>query len=551
MTTATPTTMTGGEAVVAALEALGIDTVFGIVSIHNVPTLDAIGRSSSIEFIACRHEQGAVHAADGYARASGKVGVALTSTGPGAANAMGGLFEANYASSPVLMITGQVETAEFGRGRGTIHQAERQLEMLRTITKRAEHIDRADDIAPVIMSVVHDMLSGRPGPAAIEIPIDQQYAPAEVGDLHAQAPRRTTPSAATIDKARAMLAAAERPLIIAGGGVIHANAAAELTKLAELLSAPVLTTIEGRGAIPETHALSLGPNIDMSAMDAVLAQADVVFAVGTRFQLYTNVLKWLRFPGTLIHLDADPTMIGRVHPADLAVVGDARLGLQALLAGPIKPSPHTEWVATSQAHRDEVVASNRNDVGPDITAIMDAMANALPPDAVVAKDATISAYLWGNRLLPVHQPRTAIRPTSQAIGPGVPLGLGASVATRKPTVVIQGDGGLMLSIGELATAAQYKLPLIVCVFNDRGYGMLRFIQDMAVAGRRTGVELATPDFAAVGAAFGINSATITSVAQFTDTFTKAVAQGGPWILDIDLGSMTPMKITPQPKPVRD
>ncbi len=542
-------TMTGGEAAVAALEALGVDTVFGIVSVHNVPTLDAIARSSSIEFIACRHEQGAVHAADGYARASGKVGVALTSTGPGAANAMGGLFEANYASTPVLMITGQVETTEFGRGRGTIHQAEQQLAMLRTVTKRAEHIDRADDIAPVIMSVVLDMMSGRPGPGAVEIAIDQQYAQAQVGELQAIAPRRSAPSTAMIDKARSLLAAAERPLIIAGGGIAHAGAAAELTMLAEALSAPVLTSIEGRGAIPETHPLALGPNIDMSAMDSVLAQADVVFAVGTRFQQNTNVLKWLRLPGTLIHLDADPTMIGRVHPAEVALVGDARLGLQALGTA-LESSPHTEWVAACQVRRDEIVASGRNDVGPDITAIMDAMAEVLPPDAVVAKDATISAYLWGNRLLPVLQPRTAIRPTSQAIGPGVPLGLGAAVATRKPTVVIQGDGGLMLSIGELATAAQYGLPLIVCVFNDQGYGMLRFIQDMAVGGRRTGVELATPDFAAVGAAFGIKSATITSAAQFTETFSKAVAQGGPWILDIDLASMTPMKITPQPKPVR-
>ncbi len=542
--------MTGGEAAVAALKALGVDTVFGIVSIHNVPTLDAIGRSKSIEFIACRHEQGAIHAADGYARTSGKLGVALTSTGPGAANAMGGLFEANYASSPVLMITGQVETTEFGRGRGTIHQAEQQLAMLRTVTKRAEHIDRADDIAPVIMSVVLEMLSGRPGPGAVEIPIDQQYASAEVAELHAGTPRRDNPSAAMIDKAGELISTAQRPLIIAGGGVGIANAAAELTKLAETLSAPVLTTVEGRGAIPETHALALGPNIDMSGMDPVLAQADVVIAVGTRFQQNTNVLKWLRFPGKLIHLDADPMMIGRVHPAEVSLVGDALLGLQALLAAGITPTSHPQWVATCQARRDEVVASNRRDVGPDITAIMDAIADALPPDAVVAKDATISAYLWGNRLLPVHQTRTAIRPTSQAIGPGVPLALGAAVATHKPTVVIQGDGGLMLSIGELATAAQYGLPLIVCVFNDRGYGMLRFIQDMAVGGRRTGVELATPNFAAVGEAFGINSASIGSVAQFVETFSKAVTQGGPWILDIDLAAMSPMKITPQPKPER-
>jgi acetolactate synthase I/II/III large subunit len=339
-------------------------------------------------------------------------------------------------------------------------------------------------------------------------------------------------------------------LIIAGGGVGIANASAELTKLAEKLSAPVLTTVEGRGAIPESHALALGPNIDMSAMDPVLAQADVVIAVGTRFQQNTNVLKWLRFRGKLIHVDADPTMIGRVHPAEIALVGDALLGLQALLATPLESSAHDEWVAHCQARRDECVASNRSDVGPDVAAIMDAIAATLPRDAVVAKDATISAYLWGNRLLPVHQTRTAVRPTSQAIGPGVPLGLGAAVATRTPTVVIQGDGGLMLSIGELATAAQYGLPLIVCVFNDRGYGMLRFIQDMAVAGRRTGVELATPDFEAVGTAFGINSASVASVAEFEKTFSKAVAQGGPWILDIDLSAMSPMKITPQPKPDR-
>jgi acetolactate synthase-1/2/3 large subunit len=545
------TTMTGGESVAAALQALGVDTVFGIVSIHNVPTLDAIARTGTIEFIACRHEQGVVHAADGYARASGKIGVALTSTGPGAANAMGGLFEANYASSPVLMITGQAETAEYGRGRGTIHQAEQQLTMLRTATKRSEHIRRADDIAPTIVSVVEDMVSGRPGPGAVEIPIDLQYASAEVGEIGALVPRVTAPGRAMIDAAVELLSGAERPLIIAGGGVGHANAAPELTAFAEALEAPVVTTVEGRGAIPEQHRLALGPNMDMAAMDRAFAEADVVVAVGTRFQQNTNVLKWLRFPGDLIHLDADPTMIGRVHAATVALVGDARLGREALLAAGPTPAPHAAWTATCQGLRDDVVRQNRADLGPDMASIVDTIAEVLPPDSVVAKDATISAYLWGNRLLPVTNPRTAIRPTSQAIGPGVPFGIGAAVATRLPTVVVQGDGGLMLSVGELATAAQYDLPLIVCVFNDRGYGMLRFIQDMAVAGRRTGVELATPDFAALGAAFGIRSAAVSSASEFADTFATAVSEGGAWILDIFIDGMAPMKITPQGKPERD
>jgi len=182
-------------------------------------------------------------------------------------------------------------------------------------------------------------------------------------------------------------------------------------------------------------------------------------------------------------------------------------------------------------------------------AIVDAICSTLPDDAIVVKDATISAYLWANRIVPVTQTRSSMRPTSQAIGPGLPLAVGAAT-TGRTTVVVQGDGGLMLSVGELATAAQYDLALILCVFNDRGYGMLRFIQDMAVAGRRTGVELATPDFVALGTAFGVRSAHVATPAEFAAAFSAAVAAGGTWVLDVDITSMAPMVITPQARPVR-
>ena len=542
---------TGGEAVVEALRVLGVTKVFGIVSVHNVPTLDAIGRSDSIDFICCRHEQGAVHAADGYARATGTLGVALTSTGPGAANAMGGLFEANYASIPVLMITGQVDSSEYGRGRGTIHQAENQLTMLRTVTKRAEHIEHADDIAATILSIAGDMLSGRQGPGAVEIPINLQYAPAEVGDLTSPRHRISAPPAGAIRTAADVLTRARRPLIIAGGGVIAAGASRQLTALAERLEAPVFTTIEGRGAISERHRLALGPNLDLSAMDPIPAAADVVLAVGTRFQQNTNVLGWLRFPGSLVHVDVDPTVIGRVHTADHPIVGDARLSLEALLELVVDHRVDEEsWVQTCRAIRDGVVATSYADLGADLVAIMETIDEVLPDDCVVAKDATISSYLWANRWLPVVEPRTAMRPAGQAIGPGVSLGIGAAVGSGKPTVVVQGDGGLMLSVGELATAVQYDLPLIVCVFNDRGYGMLKVIQEMAVGGRYTGVDLATPDFAAMGTSFGMRSAAVSSAKEFDAAFRQALDTGGPWILDIDLTKMERMKLTPQPWPVR-
>ena len=544
------TTMTGGEAAVAALRALGVDTVFGIVSVHNIPILDAVSKTSGIELVGCRHEQGAVHAADGFARATGRLGVCVTSTGPGAANAMGGLYEASYASSPVLMLTGQVESDQYGRGRSALHQADLQLTMLRTVTKRSEHVAQHAAIAGAVLAAATEALSGRPGPAAVEIPVDLQYSRGEVGELGAIPPRLETPEAALVDAAAALLGRAGRPLIIAGGGVVLAGASRQLTALAERLAAPVLTTVEGRGSISEDHPLSLGPNTDLAAMDPVIAGADVVLAVGTRFQQNNNIHKWLTIPGQLVHLDADAAMIGLIHPVEVGLVGDARLGLEALLASETEAARDETWATDCIRIRDETVAASREALGPDLLAIMDAMDEILPDGAIVAKDATVSAYQWGNRLLPVRQARSAMRPVSMAIGPGVPLAVGAAVGSGRPTVVIQGDGGLMLSLGELATAVQQDLPLVVCVFNDRGYGILRFIQDMVVEGRRTGVDLATPRFAPLAEAMGMRSAEVSDPEEFGRAFAEAIASGGPWLLDIDLTAMAPMTILPQRRPER-
>ena len=354
--------------------------------------------------------------------------------------------------------------------------------MLRTVTKRSDHVSRHVDIAPTVLAVAAVARSGRPGPGAVQIPIDLQYGRGEVGELATDPLRLGTPPGRAVDAAATLLDGSRRPLIVAGGGVVLAGASEQLTALAERLAAPVLTTVEGRGSIPEDHRLSLGPNTDLSAMDPVLAQADVVLAVGTRFQQNNNIHKWLTFPGRLVHLDADATMIGRVHPVEVGLVGDARLGLEALLAATAPDSRDRSWADECRRIRDEVDATSREALGPDLLAIMDAMDEILPDGAIVAKDATVSAYQWGNRLLPVRRPRTALRPVSMAIGPGVPLAVGAAVGSGRPTVVIQGDGGLMLSLGELATAVQHDLPVVVCVFNDRGYGILRFIQDITVAG---------------------------------------------------------------------
>jgi acetolactate synthase-1/2/3 large subunit len=536
---------TGGEAVVAALTALGVRHVFGIVSVHNLPIVDAIGRQTRISFVPVRHEQAAAHAADGYARATGALGVALTSTGPGAANAMGGLFEAAYASSPVLMITGQVESAYFGKGRGYLHEAEHQAEMLGSVVRAAATVRRREDIVDVLLAVVAEVRRGRAAPGAIEIPIDLQSRRYEDGPINVEVPVPAMPDAAALDQAAALLQGARAPLIWAGGGVIAADASTQLVQLAERLNAPVVTSIEGRGAIAEDHPLALGANTDMTAIDPVFAAADVVLAVGTRFQMATPVHRALTLPGALIHLDADQAVIGRSHPTRVSMVGDARLGLERLLEMVPSGSSDGGFADQARAARATADAEVSECLGPDFAQIIETITDALPRDGIVVKDATISAYVWANRALPVYEPRTSIRSTSMAIGPGLPLALGAAIGTGRPTAVIQGDGGLMLSLGELATLAQEQCPVVLCVFNDGGYGIIRHIQNLAFEGRHTAVDLVTPDFTAMSAAVGLDAVAVSGAAEFDQAFRAAVASGKPWLLDIDMGSLAPQEIRSQ------
>ncbi|MDH4146884.1 MAG: thiamine pyrophosphate-binding protein [Acidimicrobiia bacterium] len=533
--------MTGGEAVVRTLEALGVTHVFGIVSVHNLPISDALGRSDTITVIRSRHEQQAAHAADGYARATGRLGVVLTSTGPGAANAVAGLFEAQYGSSPVLMITGQTESRFYGKGKGFLHEAEKQLDMLRSVTRRAESVRRPEDIVGSLLAVAADCRTGRPQPGALEIPIDYQYAVAEhpVPEAAVAPAPRAVPDPDALAQAVELLDAAERPLIWAGGGVVSADASTQLTELADKLGAPVVTTIEGRGALAEDHPLCLGARTERGALAPVVADADVVLAVGTRFQNYATRMWQLRMPGKLIHLDADPSVIGRNYPATVSLVADAREGLAALAAA---VSPRGADAAYVDSARAALAADNEalaGEIGPDHLQICATMRRLLPRDGIIARDSTVPVYLWGNRLLPILEPRTSLRPSSVSIGPGLSLGIGACAGTGRRTVVMAGDGGFQLGIGELATVAEHNLPMVVCVFNDRGYGVLRVIQD-AVMGKRANVDLHTPDFAAVARGMGLAAERVAGVAEFETAFGRAVERDGPTLLDIDMEALAPI-----------
>ena len=525
---------TGADLIAAHLADLGVRHCFAIVSIHNMPMLDAINRLGRTKIIDVRHEQAGTHSADGYARATGELGVMIASTGPGTTNTVTGLYEAQYASSRVLVITGQAETAFYGKGLSYVHEAENQLPMLRTVTRRSESPRRPEQLSDAFRAVVQDMLTGRPSAGALEVPIDLQYAEVEPVRLDLGA-RPVEPDPEGIMQAAELVARARRRVIIAGGGVIAAGAAAELTALAERLDAPVLTTVDGRGSIPEDHRLCLGNFYQNAGMYGALTDTEVTLAIGTKFAVGVegNGAAFVP-PGKLIHIDVDPAMISRLHPADVGVVGDARRSVAQLAAAIDGASPNdAQYNETVFEAGEAVKRATRDNLGSDYPQVMDLMREHLPRDGLWIRDSTVPAYFFGNQLFPIYEPRTSLNPASGAIGPGLPLAIGAAVGTGKRTLLMNGDGGFMFHATELATAAQYGLPLLVVVFNDGGYGILRWLQGVRFK-RINETDLGMVDFVQMAASMGVPGRRASSVAEFSAAMADGMGTDGPYLIDLDV-----------------
>ena len=539
---------TGADLIADALAQLDVDHVFAIVSIHNMPILDAINRLGKTKIIDVRHEQAGTHAADGYARASGKLGVMIASTGPGTSNTVTGLYEAQYGSSKVLVITGQAETAFYGRGLSYVHEAENQVPMLASVCRRVESPRHIDQLGNAFNAVINDMFTGRGAPGALEIPIDIQYAETVATQVVLPKAELFQPDTDGLDKVIEKLASARKRIIVAGGGVIAAGAHKELQALAERLDVPVLTTVDGRGVIPETHPLCIGNYYNSAGMYNALTEADLTLAIGTKFAVGVGgQFAEQTPPGELVHIDIDGNMIGRTHTAHLGLIADAKQALAGVNAGLQDPSPNDSqfndgiWQA-----RDGVRAAMRARLGDDWPRVMDCIRDKLPEDSVFVRDQTISAYNWGNQQFPILEPRTSINPTSGAIGPGFPMSVGAAIASQRKTLVIHGDGGFMFHATELATCAQYQVPLIICVFNDSGYGVLRWLQQNQF-GRINETDLGKVAFAQMAQSMGVPGQRVASVDQFAAAMDTAMVADGPYLIDIDMEHFAPMEISVMPK----
>jgi acetolactate synthase-1/2/3 large subunit len=535
--------ITVADALLSELEQIGVDAVFGIISIHNIPFYDALERHGGFRVVTARHEGAAVNMADAYSRVSGKLGVALTSTGTGAGNAAGAIIESWNGGAPLLHITGNVALQFIDTGKGYIHDCKDQFGMLKSISKEAHRVLLPEQAPAIFRRAISEAFEPPPGPVTVEVPIDLQASLINVPTIAMNA----TPMQGLEDRQFApaveRMLAAKRPVIWAGSGAMFSDSSPEVTSLMELLDAAVITTQSGRGIVPETDSRSIGHFATFPALKDFVAKSDLLISIGVRFR-GNETSNWsLQTPVEHIGIDADPKAINRNFPHSIGIVGNAKNVLGQLIAmlqarRPMpKPAYREEVSELQRALRREV----RDTMGP-WEGILDAIQEFIPEDAILVRDVTVPATTWGSRLIVRRYPRTTLHASAGGIGQALPMAIGAQIGAPSKTVVtLCGDGGLLVNIGELAAARQENAPIVMILFDDQGYGVLRNIQHAHFEGRTIGVDLRSPDFVVVARAFGFQSERIKSAEEFRAAFSRAVKSREPWMVVVDSNAIGPMK----------
>ena len=534
---------TVADLVAEFLPQIGVSTVFGIVSVHNIPMLDAIGQRNRLRYVKARGEMGGAHMADAYARVTGHLGVIFTSTGPGMANAIPGLVEARFAGSPVLHITGQTATRFIDRDVGTVHDVPGQTQALAAVCKAAYRVRSAGEAFGVLVRAAAEALSAPRGPVSVEIPIDLQRTaitrPAGLDALVLPITAPLPPNPAELDEAVAILSKAKRPMIWLGNGAKQAGA--EAARLMAL-GFGVVNSWNGRGIIPEDHPMSLGAlhGNGSPRVQEFYGSVDAMLVVGSRLRGHETMDFNMKLPQTLIRVDGDPSANGRGYASSLFVHGDAALTMAALadrLAGKMSVEPG--FAADFAALKSRAGQEYRETLGP-YQDFPDAVRAALPRDGVWVRDITISNSTWGNRIFPIYDPRNAVHPVGAAIGPGLALGIGAALgAGGRKTITMVGDGGFALGMNELWAATQEKAELVTMVMNDHGYGVIRHIQDALADGRLFGDDILNPNLEGLAALAGMPYFRISKAEEVTEVLKKALAVSGPALVEVDMNAIGP------------
>jgi acetolactate synthase-1/2/3 large subunit len=523
--------MTGGEALVRSLYREGVRVVFGLPGVQLYGTLAALRDEPGIRMITTRHEQATGYMADGYARAGGDIGVALVVPGPGLLNTLGGLSTAYAASSPVLMISGQIPRASIGRNIGLLHEVNDQLDAVGPVTKWRQRVLQVPEIPAAVREAMRQLRTGRPRPVEIELPPETMEEEADVELLEAVRHTRPAASAADVERAVQMLLAARNPVIYAGGGVNLSGAHEALGAVAEYAQAGVVQSAEGKGAVNDESDLSLGAALwPKSLLKDYMDSADLVLVVGSRCAA-AGFLPTQQ----VVQIDIDPEEIGRNHARTFGLAGDARATLEAMLerlraASPPQPPRKAEREALRAAIADSSAQEPQ-------ASILRSLRAGTPEDAIVVAGMTQIGY-YSRPFWPVYRPRTYLTSSySGNLGYAFPVALGAKVACPgRPVISISGDGGFMYNVQELATAAQYGINVVAVVFDDGAYGNVARDLDEGWGGSY-GAELRNPDFMKLADAFGVAGLRAAKPADVGGLVREALKLDRPALIEVPVGPM--------------
>ncbi|MCW4018152.1 MAG: biosynthetic-type acetolactate synthase large subunit [Candidatus Bathyarchaeota archaeon] len=546
------TKTTGANALIQALEKQKVDTVFGILGGAVLPIYDVLCGNTNIRHILARHEQGAAHAAEGYARASGKPGVCMATSGPGATNLVTGIANAYMDSSPVIALTGQVPSTgantSYMIGRDAFQEAD-IIGITTPITKQNYQPRSAVEIPTIVNTAFHVATTGRPGPVLIDLPKNVQVETAEIEFTNKIDARGynliTYPDLAQISRAVKFLANAEKPVILAGGGIIIAGASDELAQMSDLLMAPVATTFMGKGAISEAHPMSVG-SIGMHgnpAANRLMSEADVLLAVGTRFSdRATANLDTFCAGAKIIHVDIDAAEIGKNVDVDIPIVGDAKTTLKVLheaLTKKLQKKTNSAWskrVKETKEQLSPLMKELPKDVAPKM--LLTELRKMLPENAIITTEVGQN-QMWSALYFRSLKPRTFISSGGLGtMGFGFPAALGAKVACPdRPVVDIAGDGSFLMTENELACSVEEDIPVIVIVLNNSVLGMVAQWQRMLYKRRYMAVNLGkSPDFVKLAEAYGAQGVRVVSMPEFQTAIKKALKSKVTTVIDVPIGS---------------
>lgn len=539
--------LAGSHILCEALVREGVTLLYGYPGGAIMPFYDALTSYPTLHHVLTRHEQGAAHAADGYARATGKVGVCVATSGPGATNLVTGLATAYMDSTPIVAITGQVARPFIGRD---AFQETDVLGVTQPITKHNFLVQRVEDLADIVHEAFHLALSGRPGPVLIDVPKDVQFAKTlyhpsapVIATKYSGASQAASPSPKAIAQAAQLIAEAQRPIIMSGHGVVLSNAYNELRAFAEKTHIPVITTLLGLSAFPETHPLSIGmPGMHGPAhVNRAIGATDLIIAVGLRFDdRVTGKVSEFAPHARIIHIDIDPSEMHKVKYATVPIVSDAKVALAALTDA-VKPGNHSAWMSEIrdwEARDNERIANiPRSQQYPDPISILEAIREETHGDAIIVSDVG-QHQMWTARYYTWTRPNSHI--TSGGLGTmgfALPAAMGVKMAMPDTTVwVVAGDGGIQMNIQELATLRQEGVALKVAIMNNGFLGMVRQWQHFFHAGNYSETPISGPDYIKLADAYGLTGMCITRREDVREAVRKAMQVEGTVIIDFVIES---------------